>query len=262
MLIGRCLPYGEGITYWPLAEVAKAHAGILDNDPAEAALAKLRAAIESVVGDEHSDRVLDAAAWTIGFSLPGTPVTDSDPREAVRLLEEGWARYVSALGRERVAIVAVEDVHWASSPLLDLIERLAERLADTHVLLVCTARLELLELRPTWGAGKQNATTLSLDAAVTRTEAAELVSSLLGEADVPEEVRDRVLAARRGQPVLPRGDAEHAHRPGRARAPERRLGLDRAAGRRHDPGLRPRRDRRADRPPRRRRHATRSAAAP
>ncbi len=54
MLIGRCLPYGEGITYWPLAEVAKAHAGILDNDPAEAALAKLRAAIESVVGDEHA----------------------------------------------------------------------------------------------------------------------------------------------------------------------------------------------------------------
>ena len=162
VLIGRCLPYGEGITYWPLAEVAKAHAGILDNDPAETALAKLRAAIESVVGDEHSDRALDAAAWTIGFSLPGTPVTDSDPREAVRLLEEGWARYVSALGRERVAIVAVEDVHWASGPLLDLIERLAERLTDTHVLLVCTARMELLETRPTWGAGKQNATTLTL----------------------------------------------------------------------------------------------------
>ena len=199
VLIGRCLPYGEGITYWPLAEVAKAHAGILDNDPAEAALAKLRAAIESVVGDEHSERALDAAAWTIGFSLPGTPVTDSDPREAVRLLEEGWARYVSALGRERVAIVAVEDVHWASGPLLDLIERLAERLTDTHVLLVCTARLELLELRPTWGAGKQNATALSLTP-LAQEEAAELVSSLLGEGNVPEEVRDGVLAHAEGNP--------------------------------------------------------------
>jgi class 3 adenylate cyclase/tetratricopeptide (TPR) repeat protein len=198
VLIGRCLPYGEGITYWPLAEVAKAHAGILDNDPAEAALAKLRAAIESVVGDEHSERALDAAAWTIGFSLPGTPVMDSDPREAVRLLEEGWARYVSGLGRERVAIVAVEDVHWASGPLLDLIERLAERLTDTHVLLVCTARLELLELRPTWGAGKQNATTLSLTP-LAQEEAAELVSSLLGEASIPE-VRDRVLAHAEGNP--------------------------------------------------------------
>jgi class 3 adenylate cyclase/tetratricopeptide (TPR) repeat protein len=200
-LIGRCLPYGEGITYWPLAEVAKAHAGILDNDPAETALAKLRTAIESVVGDEHSERALDAAAWTIGFSLPGTPVMDTDPREALHRLEDGWARYVTGLGRVQVAIVAVEDVHWASAPLLDLIERLAERLTDTHVLLVCTARLELLELRPTWGAGKQNATTLSLTS-LAPAQAAELVSSLLGEADVPEEVRDRVLAQAEGNPFF------------------------------------------------------------
>ena len=201
VLIGRCLPYGEGITYWPLAEVAKAHAGILDNDPAETALAKLRAAIESVVAHEHAERALDAAAWTIGFSLPGTPVMDTDPREAVRRLEDGWARYVTALGREQVAIVAVEDVHWASAPLLDLIERLAERLTDTRVLLVCTARLELLELRPTWGAAKQNATTLALTP-LAPADAAELVSSLLGEADVPEEVRDRVLVQAEGNPFF------------------------------------------------------------
>jgi class 3 adenylate cyclase/tetratricopeptide (TPR) repeat protein len=201
VLVGRCLPYGEGITYWPLAEVAKAHAGILDNDPAETALAKLRTAIESVVADEHSERALDAAAWTIGFSLPGTPVMDTDPREALHRLEDGWARYLSALGREQVAIVAIEDVHWASAPLLDLIERLADRLSDTHVLLVCTARLELLELRPTWGAGKQNSTTLSL-MPLAPAQAAELASSLLGEADVPEEMRDRVLAHAEGNPFF------------------------------------------------------------
>ena len=201
VLVGRCLPYGEGITYWPLAEVAKTHAGILDNDPAETALAKLRVAIGSVVADEHAERALDATAWTIGFSLPGTPVMDTDPREAVHRLEDGWARYVTALGRERVAIIAVEDVHWASAPLLDLIERLAERLTDTQVLLVCTARLELLELRPTWGAGKQNATTLSLSP-LAPADAAELVSSLLGEADVAEQVRDRVLAHAEGNPFF------------------------------------------------------------
>src|SRR5262245_51184316 len=199
VLIGRCLPYGEGITYWPLAEVAKMHAGVLDNDPAEAGLAKLRAAIESVVPAEHAGSALDAAAWTIGFSLPGTPVTDSDPREAVLRLEEGWARYVEALGRDQIAVVAVEDVHWASSPLLDLIERLAERLNGTRVLLVCTARLELLEIRPGWGAGKLNATTLSLTPLAPE-EAAELVSSILG--DVPEEVRDRVLAHAEGNPFF------------------------------------------------------------
>ena len=151
--------------------------------------------------DEHAERVLDAAAWTIGFSLPGTPVMDTDPREAVRRLEDGWTRYLEALGQEEIAIVAVEDVHWASGAVLDLIERLAEKLAGTRVLLVCTARLELLETRPTWGAGKLNATTLSLTP-LPPAEAAELVSSLLGEAQVPDEVRDRVLAHAEGNPFF------------------------------------------------------------
>ena len=69
---------------------------------------------------------------------------------------------MAALGREQLTVVVVEDIHWASSALLDLLEQLAEKLADTQVLLVCTARLELLETRPTWGAGAQNATSLSL----------------------------------------------------------------------------------------------------
>jgi class 3 adenylate cyclase/tetratricopeptide (TPR) repeat protein len=201
LLKGRCLPYGEGITYWPLAEVAKAHAGILDTDPADTALAKLRAAIESVVPEEYVERVLEAAAWTIGFSLPGVAVTDTDPREVVRRLADGWARLAAYLGRDQLTVVAVEDVHWASSVLLDLVEQLAEDLADTRVLLVCTARLELLEVRPTWGAGKQNATTLSL-APLTPADAAQLVSSLLGEADMPDDVQERVLAGAEGNPFF------------------------------------------------------------
>ena len=93
----------------------------------------------------------------------------------------------------------MEDVHWASSALLELIEELAENLSDTPVLLVCTARVELLETRPTWGAGKQNATTLSL-APLSQGDAALLVSSLLGEAQLPENVRERVLASAEGNP--------------------------------------------------------------
>ena len=192
---GRCLPYGEGITFWPLAEAAKAHAGILDNDPADVALAKLRAAVESVVPEGQAERVVEAAAWTIGLgSSPGT-----DPIEVVRRLNEGWARYVGGLGREQLTVFAVEDVHWASSALLDLLEQLADNLADTRILLVCTARLELLENRPTWGAGKQNASALTL-APLSAGEATELISSLLGESQVPPDVRERVLASAEGNP--------------------------------------------------------------
>jgi class 3 adenylate cyclase/tetratricopeptide (TPR) repeat protein len=196
---GRCLPYGEGITFWPLAEAAKAHAGILDTDPAEVALSKLRTAIESVVPEDQAERVLEAATWTIGFVLPGVSAVGTDPHEVVRRLQDGWTRYVAALGREQLTVVAVEDVHWASSALLDLVEQLAEKLADTQVLLVCTARLELLEIRPTWGAGMQNATALSLTP-LSPADAAQLMSSLLGEARVPEDVRERVLASAEGNP--------------------------------------------------------------
>jgi class 3 adenylate cyclase/tetratricopeptide (TPR) repeat protein len=196
---GRCLPYGEGITFWPLAEAAKAHAGILDTDPAEVALSKLRAAIESVVPEDQAERVLEAAAWTIGLALPGVSTPGGDPREVVRRLQDGWTRYVAGLGREQLTVVAVEDVHWASSALLDLLEQLAESLADTRVLLLCTARIELLEIRPTWGAGKQNATSLSL-APLSSADAAHLMSSLLGEVQVPEDVRERVLAGAEGNP--------------------------------------------------------------
>jgi class 3 adenylate cyclase len=196
---GRCLPYGEGITFWPLAEAAKAHAGILDTDPAEIAHAKLRAAIESVVPEDHVERVLEAATWTIGSELPGVSTRNTDPHEVVRRLQDGWTRYVAALGREQLTVLAVEDVHWASGALLDLLEQLAENLSDTKVLLLCTARIELLELRPTWGAGKQNATALSL-APLSADDAAHLMFSLLGEAQVPEDARESVLASAEGNP--------------------------------------------------------------
>jgi class 3 adenylate cyclase/tetratricopeptide (TPR) repeat protein len=199
LIKGRCLPYGEGITFWPLAEAAKAHAGILDTDPVDVALSKLRGAIESVVPEDQADRVLEAATWTIGLAVPGAAAVGSDPHEVVRRLQDGWRRYVAALGRERLTVVAVEDVHWASSALLDLLEQLAENLSDTRVLLLCTARIELLEMRPTWGAGKQNATALAL-APLSSAEAAQLMSSLLGEMEVPEEVRERVLASAEGNP--------------------------------------------------------------
>ena len=102
MLIGRCLPYGEGITYWPLAEVAKAHAGILDNDPADVALAKLRARdrvrrCPTSTPSASSTR----SAWTIGLASR-TPVMDSRSARGGRRLDDGWARYLGALGREEL----------------------------------------------------------------------------------------------------------------------------------------------------------------
>ena len=197
VLRGRCLPYGEDITYWPLAEAAKTRAGIFDTDPTETALAKLR---EAVAGDvpEHADRVREALEWTIGLTLPDASAVGQDvtPR-----INEAWRRYLDALGRACPTILVVEDIHWASAPLLDLLEHVADTLADTSVLIVCAARPELLESRPSWGAAKQNATSLTISP-LDRDESAELVSELLGRDATPEPLRRRVLASAEGNPFF------------------------------------------------------------
>ena len=197
---GRCLPYGEGITYWSLAEAAKTEAGIFDTDPVDTAVEKLRAAIASAVGEGQTD-VFEAIAWTIGLAVRGSSIITADPEYARRALEDAWQRYVGALGRGELTVFVVEDVHWASAVLLDLLEHLAETLVDTRVLILCTARPEFLDLRPTWGAGKQNATTLAL-APLSPDESAQLVSSLLGEGQVPENLRKPVLASAEGNPFF------------------------------------------------------------
>jgi len=197
VLHGRCLPYGEGITYRPLAEAAKTRAGILETDSSDAALAKLREAVERDV-PEHAARVLEALAWMIGLALPDASAVGQD---VTPWLHEAWRRYLDALGRDRPTILVVEDIHWASDQLLDLIEHVADTLAETSVLIVCAARPELLESRTTWGAAKQNATALTigpLDGA----EAERLVSELLGRGSTPEAVRRRVLASTEGNPFF------------------------------------------------------------
>jgi class 3 adenylate cyclase/tetratricopeptide (TPR) repeat protein len=197
VLRGRCLPYGEGLTFWPLAEAAKARAGILDTEPTETALGKLRAAVERDV-PAHAEHVVDALAWTIGLSLPDTSAVGQD---VTLRLHDAWRRYLDALGRLAPTILVVEDIHWASDQLLDLLEDVSDTLADTSVLIVCAARPELLETRPHWGAAKQNATALTISP-LDGDEADELVSELLGRDAAPEPVRRRVLASAEGNPFF------------------------------------------------------------
>jgi class 3 adenylate cyclase/tetratricopeptide (TPR) repeat protein len=197
VLRGRCLPYGEGITYRPLADAAKERAEILDTDPSDVALAKLRETVERDAPD-HANRVLEAFAWMIGLVLPDASAIGQDvtPR-----LHEAWRRYLDALGRTASTILVVEDIHWASDELLDLLGHVADTLADTSVLIVCAARPELLESRTTWGAAKQNATAFTIGP-LDGDEAERLVSELLGRDGTPEPVRRRVLASTEGNPFF------------------------------------------------------------
>ena len=196
LLEGRCLPYGEDITYWPLAEAVKSHAGVLDSDPSATAREKLRLDVEQVVGSE-AERVLAPILWTVGVELPG----GLSASEVTRSLEEAWRQYLGGLARSRPTILTIEDVHWASPPLLDLIDHLADSLTDAPALIVCTSRPELLELRPSWAAGKHNATTLTL-APLAPGDATALVNALLGVDGSLGALGGRVLERAEGNPFF------------------------------------------------------------
>jgi tetratricopeptide (TPR) repeat protein len=129
-------------------------------------------------------------------SLEATEATS----DGGRWLHDAWTRYIAALGRDRLTIVAIEDIHWASDPLLDVLDHVAEFLSDTRVVLVFPTRPELLEGRRSWGGGRQNATSLTIPP-LQPSDAATLAGSLLGDA-VSAELRESVLARAEGNPFF------------------------------------------------------------
>jgi AAA ATPase domain/Adenylate and Guanylate cyclase catalytic domain len=182
VLRGRCLSYGEGITYWPVEEVVRQAAGVADRDPPAEATAKLR----RLLGDaEDAGHVAGRVAQLIG--LEAAPV----PAE-----EAAWAfrRLLETLAGRGPLVVVLDDLHWAEPTLLDLVEHVADFVRAAPILLVAMARPELLEQRPGWAGGKLSATTLLLEP-LGQDESAELLASLAGPVPLPEAAPGGALAA-------------------------------------------------------------------
>jgi class 3 adenylate cyclase len=150
LLAGRCLPYGEGITYWPLGEIEPLSSEI----------------------DFEANR-------------------DEIALQTRRILER--------LARERPLLVVFDDLQWAEATFLDLIDHITDLARDAPMLLVCIARPELLDVRPGWGGGKLNATTMLLEA-LTEAESAQLVDNLI-LARLDSRVKERISAAGEGNPL-------------------------------------------------------------
>src|SRR5207302_4647001 len=167
VLIGRCLPYGEGVTYWPLAEMVKASSGIVDNDPLDVATEKLRACCE----DEAVADLLGLAAGVLE-AVEG----ERSPQE-IAWAARAWAEQLAAA---QPLLLAFEDIHWAEDPLLELIEYLAAWVKDAPLMLVCLARPELLDVRPGWGGGRVRATSIELEP-LPPEQSLELATALLAE---------------------------------------------------------------------------------
>jgi len=186
-LTGRCLSYGEGISLWPVTEMAIQAAGIKEGDPPEEARAALRLVLRDA---PDADAIASQLADLLGIG-GGGPV------------EASWAirRFLEALASERPVVAVLDDIHWAEPTLLDVIEHVADWSRDAPILLLCMARPELLEERPAWGGGKRNATSVHLEP-LSEPEADKLIENLLGHPALTPEIRERIRAAAQGNPLF------------------------------------------------------------
>ena len=233
---GRCLPYGDGVSYWALGEMVKAEAGILETDTDGEAAAKLDRSVTELIAEEDEQR------WVARHLRPLIGLTQE--RDAgSEAMEDGpaaWRRFLEALAERRPTVLVFEDLHWADDGLLDFLDDLIDWTRDVPLLVVCTARPELLARRPDWGGGKLNATTLSL-APLSDEETAVLLAGLLDRSVLPAELQSALLVRAGGNPLyaeeFARMAADRSGRRPRGRgAPGLGAGHHRRTARRTRPG--------------------------
>ena len=185
---GRCLAYGDGITFFPVVEAMKETLGLADFDGESAVQDRISA---TVAEDEHAEEITANLAKLLGAGEGGAAE------------ETFWAirRFLEARGHTRPTVVVFDDIHWGEPTFLDLVEYVADWSRDASILLLCMARPDLLDERPAWAGGKTNATTISL-APLTDAECAQLIDRLLGSSGLPVDVRDRITTVSEGNPLF------------------------------------------------------------
>ncbi|MEP7158848.1 MAG: adenylate/guanylate cyclase domain-containing protein, partial [Chloroflexota bacterium] len=173
VLIGRCLSYGEGVTYRPLeeivAKVGDVRTALGGDDEAQFAVARIEAALGMAAASASSEEI----AWA-------------------------FRRLFEALAQQAPLIVLFDDIHWAEPTLLDLVEYIASFANGVPLLLVCTARPDLFDARPAWASPRPNATVVALEP-LAANETAALVARIGG---APEEAQARIAAAAEGNPLF------------------------------------------------------------
>jgi class 3 adenylate cyclase len=188
---GRSLPYGEGVSFWALGQMVKTQAAILETDAADAAETKLRAAVQE----------MDEADWLYSHLRPLVGLGPGGQAEIQRSEAFGaWRKFFEELAEQRPLVLAFEDLHWADEGLLDFVDYLVDWASDVRILVIASARPELLERRPGWGGGKRNAVTISL-APLAGDDTARLLAALLERAVLPAETQARLLQQAGGNPL-------------------------------------------------------------
>ena len=186
---GRCLPYGEGITYWPVSEAVRDVADLDDGASVEESLARLTSLLD------------DADDSSIVAQRVGEVVGLSDRTSSVEETFDAVRAFLQALARGRPLVVVFDDIHWGEETFLDLVDALADWSSDGPILVLCIARPELLDTRPHWGGGKANATAVRLEP-LSDAESVALIDGIAGSAGIEESARRRIVDAAGGNPLF------------------------------------------------------------
>ena len=188
VLRGRCLPYGQGITWYPVAGLLRSAVGLDEEADSTIVMDRLR---ERLTGIGDAESILARLAEPLGIA--------SEPAPAEEVF---WAirRLLERLATNRPVVVVLDDLQWAEAVLLDLVEHLAEWVHGVPLFLQAMARPELLDLRVGWGGGKPDATTFLLEP-LPSADTEHLVEALLDGATIPPATRARIAAAADGNPL-------------------------------------------------------------
>ncbi|MFL5756006.1 MAG: AAA family ATPase [Chloroflexota bacterium] len=188
VLRSRCLSYGEGITFWPLREVTREAADIAEDDPPEVAVARLA---ELVADSPDADAIVDRVASATGLAATRFPVS-----------ELFWAarKLLERLAASRPLVVVIDDVHWGEPTFLELLTHLVDAVREAPILLVCSARHELLARDAAFGTGP--GASRHVLAPLTAADAEQVVDDLLGDTLLDTRLRRRVVDAADGNPLF------------------------------------------------------------
>jgi class 3 adenylate cyclase len=187
VLRGRCLSYGEGITFWPIAEALRQAAGILPDDEEEEERAKLR----SLAGAEHEDAAVRIASL---MGLGSGSYGKDELLWSVRAI-------LDAVARRRPLVVIFDDIHWAEQSFLDVVEYVADTSDKVSLLILCAARHELLEEFPRFLAGRDGASRIELHE-LSRRDTSQVLGNLLGDMPLPAGLEERILSVAHGNPFF------------------------------------------------------------
>jgi class 3 adenylate cyclase/tetratricopeptide (TPR) repeat protein len=188
---GRSPAYGDGITFWALGEMVRMRAGIGESEDAASSGAKLSACVAEFVPDQEEHRWVEARLAHL-LGLGGAPPGDRNE------LFSAWRAFFEHISDVAPTIMVFEDLQWADAGLIDFVESILEWSSNHPILVICLARPELMQRRPTWGAGQHSFTSIHLEP-LSDDEMADLLHGLVQ--GVPDEVLEAVRERAEGVPL-------------------------------------------------------------